>query len=82
VPARLATQCGTDAAGYMSEGPGLSVFTREENEVYMAYSTTARGLEPVMVYYGLLDRVPRGRDEGEPPDPTWMRRHDEFVAAR
>jgi hypothetical protein len=26
--------------------------------------------------------VPRGRDEGEPADPTWIRRHDEFAAAR
>ena len=82
VPAQLAAECGTDAISYMSEGPGLSVFTRSEGDVYLTYSATARGLEPVMVYYGILDRVPRGRDEGDPADPTWIRRHDEFAAAR
>jgi predicted dithiol-disulfide oxidoreductase (DUF899 family) len=82
IPARLAAECGTDAVGYMAEGPGLSVFTKEGGHVYLTYSATARGLEPVMVYYGILDRVPRGRDEGEPADPTWIRRHDEFARAR
>jgi predicted dithiol-disulfide oxidoreductase (DUF899 family) len=81
VPAQLAAQCGTDAVAYMSEGPGLSVFAISDGDVYLTYSTTARGLEPVMVYYGILDRVPRGRDEGEPADPTWVRRHDEFASA-
>jgi predicted dithiol-disulfide oxidoreductase (DUF899 family) len=78
-PSRFASQCGTDVVGYLSEGPGLSVFTRSDDDVYLTYATTARGLEPVMVYYGILDRVPRGRDEGEPPDPSWLRRHDEFA---
>jgi predicted dithiol-disulfide oxidoreductase (DUF899 family) len=81
IPALLAAQCGTDAIGYMSEGPGLSVFTLSDGGVYLTYSTTARGLEPVMVYYGVLDRAPRGRDEGDPADPTWLRRHDEFANA-
>jgi predicted dithiol-disulfide oxidoreductase (DUF899 family) len=80
IPARLAAECGTDAVSYMSEGPGLSVFTRSGGDLYLTYSATARGLEPVMVYYGILDRVPRGRDEGDPADPTWIRRHDEFVS--
>jgi predicted dithiol-disulfide oxidoreductase (DUF899 family) len=82
VPARLAAECGTDAVGYMSEGPGLSVFTKEGGDVYLSYSATARGLEPVMVYYSILDRVPRGRHEGDPADPSWIRRHDEFAHAR
>ncbi len=81
IPAQLAAECGTDAIGYMSEGPGMSVFTLSDGVVYMTYSATARGLEPLMVYYGILDRVPRGRDEGNPADPTWMRRHDEFTDA-
>jgi predicted dithiol-disulfide oxidoreductase (DUF899 family) len=25
----------------------------------------------------LLDRAPKGRDEGDPPD-LWIRRHDEY----
>jgi hypothetical protein len=31
--------------------------------VYRTYLTTARGLEPAMGYYGLLDRTPIGRNE-------------------
>jgi predicted dithiol-disulfide oxidoreductase (DUF899 family) len=81
VPVRFAAQCGIDWIGYMSEGPGLSVFARSGDDVYLAYASTARGLEPVMVYYGILDLVPRGRDEGDPADPSWIRRHDEFAAA-
>jgi predicted dithiol-disulfide oxidoreductase (DUF899 family) len=79
IPSRFAAECGTDVLGYMSEGPGLSVFTLWDGAVYLTYSTTARGLEPVMVYYDILDLVPGGRDEGDPADPTWMRRHDEFA---
>jgi predicted dithiol-disulfide oxidoreductase (DUF899 family) len=30
-----------------------------------------------MGYYGILDRAPRGRDEGESPQ-LWIRRHDEY----
>ena len=76
-----AADCGTDPAGYMAQGPGISVFARSGDDVYLTYTTTARGLEPVMTYYGILDWVPQGRDEGESPSPSWMRRHDEFAAA-
>ena len=30
-----------------------------------------------MGYYGLLDRTPLGRNEGDPPE-YWFRRHDEY----
>ncbi|MGZ4295749.1 MAG: DUF899 domain-containing protein [Solirubrobacteraceae bacterium] len=76
-----ASDCGTDPAGYMAQRPGISVFALSGDDVYLTYATTARGLEPVMTYYGILDWVPRGRDEGEPAYPTWMRRHDAFAAA-
>lgn len=82
VPARIAADCGTDPITYMAERPSLSVFTRSEGDVYMTYSATARGLEVVMTYYGILDRVPGGRNEGDPADPSWMRRHDEFDQSR
>ena len=81
VVAQFATSAGTDAAGYVAQRPGLLVFALSDGEVYLTYSTTARGLEPVMTYYEILDRVPRGRNEGEPAFPTWIRRHDEFAAA-
>ncbi len=78
IPAGFASQCGTDLVAYMSEAPGLTVLARSGGDVYLSYTTTARGLEPVMVYYGILDRVPSGRNEGDPADPSWIRRHDEF----
>lgn len=82
VPSRIAEDCGTDPLSYMAERPTLSVYTLVDGEVYMTYSVTARGLEVIMTYYGILDRVPRGRDEGEPPSPAWIRRHDEFAGRR
>jgi predicted dithiol-disulfide oxidoreductase (DUF899 family) len=73
-----AEMCGTDEAGYVAEGPGLSVYALDDGTVYRTYVTTSRGLEgPAMSYYGLLDRTPAGRNE--PPDePLWVRRHDEY----
>ena len=76
-----ASDCGTDAAGYMAQRPGLSVFALHDGEVYLTYASGNRGLEVIMTYYGILDRTPLGRNEGEPAYPTWMRRHDEFAAA-
>jgi len=73
-----ARMCGTDAGGYVSEGPGLSVYALSDGTVYRTYVTTARGLEPAMAYYGLLDRTPKGRDESATA-PLWVRRHDEYV---
>ena len=73
----VAARCGTDPAGYMTEAPVLTAFALDGGDVYQTYSTTARGLEPLLGYYGLLDRAPRGRDEGEPP-VMWFRRHDEY----
>ncbi len=72
-----ARMCGTDAAGYVSEGPGLSVYALSDGSVYRTYVTTARGLEPAMAFYGLLDRTPKGRDESA-TEPLWIRRHDEY----
>jgi predicted dithiol-disulfide oxidoreductase (DUF899 family) len=75
--ATMAAACGTDPAGYMTEGPGMSAFALEGGAVYHTYSTYARGGEFLMYYYPLLDRAPKGRNEGDPPEP-WMRRHDEY----
>jgi predicted dithiol-disulfide oxidoreductase (DUF899 family) len=78
--AELAAACGTDAAGYMTEGPGLSAFALSEGAVYHTYSCYARGAEFLMDYYPLLDRAPKGRNEGDPPE-FWLRRHDEYQDA-
>ena len=77
VVAQNARAAGTDIAGYLTESPGFSAFARDGDDIYHTYSTTWRGLEFVMTYYPILDRAPRGRDEGEDWQ-LWIRRHDEY----
>ena len=79
VVAQLAAACGTDPAGYLAEGPGLSAFALSDGVVYHTYSTYARGLEIMLGFYALLDRVPKGRNEGD-SEEFWIRRHDEYEA--
>jgi predicted dithiol-disulfide oxidoreductase (DUF899 family) len=78
---QMATATGTDVAGYASEGFGFSAFTVVDGAVYHAYSTNGRGVEFLMGYYPILDRAPKGRDEGDaraPASMLWIRRHDEY----
>jgi predicted dithiol-disulfide oxidoreductase (DUF899 family) len=72
---------GADVKGYVTEGPGLSVYALSDTTVYRTYVATARGLEaPAMGYYTLLDRTPKGRQE--PADRAmWLRHHDEYEAS-
>ena len=79
VVAQLAAACGTDLAGYLAEGPGLSAFALSDGVVHHTYSTYARGLEIMLGFYALLDRAPMGRNEGDPQE-FWIRRHDEYEA--
>jgi predicted dithiol-disulfide oxidoreductase (DUF899 family) len=72
-----ATATGTDIVEYIAEVPAVSVFTREDGAVYQTYATTWRGVEFLMDYYPILDRAPKGRDEGD-AFQTWIRRHDEY----
>jgi len=76
---QMAEATGTDVAGYVAEGPGLSAYALSDGTVYRTYVSTARGLEPAMAYYALLDRTPRGRQE-EGELVHWLRRHDEYEA--
>jgi len=69
---------GTDILGYLSESPAMSAFTLQDGTVYQTYATAARGVESLMGYYPILDRAPKGRDEGD-AFQTWIRRHDEYV---
>ena len=69
-----AAACGTDAAAYTRERPGLSAFAREDGVVYHTYSTYARGLDGLWGMYQWLDRAPLGRNE----QGVWWRRHDEY----
>jgi predicted dithiol-disulfide oxidoreductase (DUF899 family) len=72
-----ATSSGTDATGYLTEAQGLSAFVLDDGVVYQTYSAGARGVEFMMGYYGILDRAPKGRDEGD-GFQLWIRRHDEY----
>jgi predicted dithiol-disulfide oxidoreductase (DUF899 family) len=74
---QMAAASGTDPKGYVTEVPGLSAYAREDGTVYRTYVTTARGLEPAMAYYFLLDRTAMGRQE-KAGEPHWLRRHDEY----
>jgi predicted dithiol-disulfide oxidoreductase (DUF899 family) len=77
IVAQNAAAAGTDVAGYLSESPAVSVFTLQDGVVYQSYGTTWRGVEFLMGYYPVLDRVPKGRDEGDGWQ-LWLRRHNEY----
>lgn len=77
VALRNAEVAGTDIYGYLTELFGFTAFTLEDGTVYQTYSTTGRGVEFLMPYYGFLDRAPKGRDEDDGWQ-LWIRRHDEY----
>jgi predicted dithiol-disulfide oxidoreductase (DUF899 family) len=77
IAAHNAAATGTDVAEYISEIPAASTFKLEHGAVYQTYATTFRGVEFLMGFYPILDRTPRGRDEGD-AFQTWIRRHDEY----
>jgi predicted dithiol-disulfide oxidoreductase (DUF899 family) len=66
------------------ELPGISVFLRDSNEIFHSYSTYARGLDPILGTYQLLDLTPFGRGEGWGGMPdlgqglNWLRHHDKY----
>ena len=71
---KFAAMCGTDAATYHREGPGMSAFVLDDDVVYHTYSTYARGVDGLWGMYQWLDRAPKGRNE----TGVWWRRHDEY----
>jgi predicted dithiol-disulfide oxidoreductase (DUF899 family) len=73
-----AAATGTDVFAYISESQAMSAFTLQDGAVYQTYAATARGVEFLMGYYPILDRTPKGRDEGD-AFQTWIRRHDEYA---
>jgi len=77
IVAQNAAATGTDIAGYLSESPVMSAFILQDGAVYQSYGATWRGVEFLMGYYPILDRAPKGRDEGDAWQ-LWLRRHDEY----
>jgi predicted dithiol-disulfide oxidoreductase (DUF899 family) len=70
-------------SGFPSEeAPGISVFAKDASgAIFHTYSTYARGGEPLIAAYALLDMVPKGRDEAGLPWPmAWVRHHDKYGA--
>jgi len=60
------------------EGFMLCVFLRDGHDVYLTYSTTARGVDRVMFVHNILDLCPYGRQQdwedspaGWPQQPTY-----------
>ncbi|HEY3720268.1 MAG TPA: DUF899 domain-containing protein [Roseiarcus sp.] len=72
--AQFAAACGTDAATYSRDKPGMSAFVLDDGVVYHTYSTYARGLDGLWGMYQWLDRAPKGRNESG----LWWRHHDEY----
>ncbi len=61
------------------ESPGISVFARDGDRVFLTYQVFARGLDLLNGTYHLLDLTPLGRDEADLPWPmAWLHRHDAY----
>jgi predicted dithiol-disulfide oxidoreductase (DUF899 family) len=77
IAAHNAAASGADLPEYIAELPAASAFALVDGVIYQTYATTFRGVEFLMPYYPILDRAPKGRDEGD-AFQTWIRRHDEY----
>lgn len=64
------------------ELPGASSFYRNEaGDVFHTYSVYARGLDPFLALYQVLDIAPKGRnEEGLDYPMAWVRHHDRYGA--
>ncbi|MGC1463194.1 MAG: thioredoxin family protein [Terracidiphilus sp.] len=70
-----------DSAFPSEEGPGLSVFAKDENgDIFHTYSSFGRGLDIFVGAYNFLDVAPKGRDEdGLAFSMAWVRHHDKYA---
>ena len=67
-----------DPANLPFEGPGMSAFVRDDNDVFHTYSAYSRGIDATWNMWQWLDRAPRGRNED---GLTWFARHDVYEAS-
>lgn len=66
-------------APFAEESPGLSVFRRVDDRVYLTYQTFARGLDMLNGTYHHLDLTSKGRDEDALPwSMAWLHRNDSY----
>jgi len=66
------------------EMPGLSVFLRDNDQIFHSYSTYLRGLDMFLTTYHLLDVTPLGRQEEAgnslaAGEASWVRYHDKYA---
>ncbi len=62
-----------------TEGPGLTAWLRQGEDIYLTYATFARGLDWFNGAYQLLDLAPKGRDEDDLPfTQSWVKRRDQY----
>lgn len=66
---------GVDVA-HDAELMALSSFLLEDGVVFHTYTTYDRGTDALNATWGLLDRAPKGRDDGL--ERKWPRRKDEY----
>jgi predicted dithiol-disulfide oxidoreductase (DUF899 family) len=65
---------------FEAETVGISVFCKDQNQVFHTYSCYQRGVDMLNGAYHYLDLTPKGRDEADqkPHPQAWVRRHDEY----
>ena len=64
-------------SGLPHRRPGHERLRPRDGVVYHTYRRGPVGVEFLMGYYPILDRAPKGRDEGG-SFQVWLRRHDEY----
>ena len=77
IVAQNAAAAGTDVGGYLSEAPGGERVCPPGRRRLPELWDHLAWVEFLMGYYPILDRMPKGRDEGD-SWPLWLRRHDEY----
>jgi predicted dithiol-disulfide oxidoreductase (DUF899 family) len=68
----FSADCGADG------GFRLSVFLRDGEDVYLTYSTTARGVDRLMFVTNILDITPYGRQEDWEDSPLGWPQHPTY----
>lgn len=69
---------GTQPA-HGEEMPGISIFARDGDKIFLTYQTFSRGLDMLNGAYHMLDLTPSGRGEDQLDfSMGWLRRHDSY----
>jgi len=62
-----------------TEAPGVSVFYKDDENIFHTYSAYSRGLDRFIAAYHYLDIVPDGRnEEGLSAKMSWLKLHDDY----